>query len=205
MVSGSAPIDPSLHQFLRVVFANNFVQGYGLTETYAVSLLQLAGDLGAGSCGAVAPCIEVCLVDVPDMDYLTTDKPYSRGEMMVRGHSRFREYLHNPEDTAKAIDADGWFRTGDICYVDERGPLLDHRPGEERAEAVAGASISHRSASRTCFWQSALGWRRHMFMGIRISRRWWGCLGSRPRRLRNSWERRWAKGRPSAQVRGRWM
>ena len=121
MVSGSAPIDPSLHQFLRVVFANNFAQGYGLTETYAVSLLQLVGDLGAGSCGAVAPCIEVCLVDVPDMDYLTTDKPYARGEMLIRGNSRFREYLHNPEDTAKAIDAEGWFHTGDICYVDERG------------------------------------------------------------------------------------
>ena len=121
MVTGSAPIDPSLHQFLRIVFANNFVQGYGLTETYAVSMLQLGGDLGAGSCGAVAPSTEACLIDVPDMDYLTTDKPYPRGELLLRGHSRFREYLYGPEETAKAIDDEGWLHTGDICYVDARG------------------------------------------------------------------------------------
>ncbi|MCJ1303840.1 hypothetical protein MMC08_006651, partial [Hypocenomyce scalaris] len=79
MVSGSAPLDPHLHQFLRVVFGNHFLQGYGLTETYGVGLGQLAGDLSAGNCGAVTPAMEACLASVPDMDYLVTDTPHPRG------------------------------------------------------------------------------------------------------------------------------
>lgn len=121
MVSGSAPLDPSLHQFLRAVFANHFLQGYGLTETYAVSLAQLEGDFSAGNCGAVVPTTEACLRDVPDMDYLSSDKPYPRGELLLRGSSLFREYYRNEAETSKAIDENGWFHTGDICSVDELG------------------------------------------------------------------------------------
>lgn len=121
VVSGSAPLDPSLHQFLRAVFANNFVQGYGLTETYAVSLAQLQDDFSAGNCGAVAPTTEACLRDVPDMEYLSSDKPYPRGELLLRGSSLFREYYRSEAETTKAIDEDGWFHTGDICSVDELG------------------------------------------------------------------------------------
>lgn len=121
MVSGSAPIDPTLHQFLRVVFANNFIQGYGLTETYAIALAQIEGDLSAGNCGAVAPSTEVCLMDVPDMEYLSTDKPHPRGELLIRGPTVFKEYYKNETETKKAMTEDGWFRTGDICSVDELG------------------------------------------------------------------------------------
>ncbi|KAF2084733.1 acetyl-CoA synthetase-like protein [Saccharata proteae CBS 121410] len=129
MVTGSAPIDPSLQQFLRVVFANSFIQGYGLTETYAVSSVQLEGDFSSGNCGASAPSSEFCLIDVPDMEYLTSDKPFPRGEVLLRGPTRFREYFRNPEETAKAVDEEGWFHTGDICTIDEMGRLkiIDRR------------------------------------------------------------------------------
>jgi long-chain acyl-CoA synthetase len=129
MVSGSAPIDPSLHQFLRIVFSNNFTQGYGLTETYAISLVQQEGDFTSGNCGGVTPNAEHCLLDVPDMDYLSTDKPHPRGELLIRGTTLFKEYFRNDEETAKAIDADGWFHTGDICSVDELGrfKIIDRR------------------------------------------------------------------------------
>ncbi|KAH0399728.1 acetyl-CoA synthetase-like protein, partial [Aureobasidium melanogenum] len=129
MVSGSAPIDPSMQQFMRVVFGNNFMQGYGLTETYAIACSQIDGDMTAGNCGAVMPTSELCLMDVPDMEYFASDKPYPRGELMVRGPTVFREYLKNPEETQKAILLDGWFRTGDICSVDELGrfKIIDRR------------------------------------------------------------------------------
>jgi len=129
MVSGSAPIDPSMQQFMRVVFGNNFMQGYGLTETYAIACSQIDGDMTAGNCGAVMPTSELCLMDVPDMEYFASDKPYPRGELMVRGPTVFREYLKNPEETQKAILPDGWFRTGDICSVDELGrfKIIDRR------------------------------------------------------------------------------
>lgn len=121
MVSGSAPIDPTLMQFLRVVFANNFLQGYGLTETYASGLVQIEGDFSAGNCGAVAPTVEVCLMDVPDMEYFSTDTPHPRGEILIRGNPVFKEYYKNPTETKKAFTEDGWFRTGDIGSVDELG------------------------------------------------------------------------------------
>lgn len=121
MISGSAPLDPELHQFLRVCFGNNFAQGYGLTETYAIALCQLDGDMTTGNCGGVLPPNEICIRDVPDMEYLTTDKPYPRGELLIRGNTIFREYHKNPEETAKSVDADGWFGTGDVVSVDELG------------------------------------------------------------------------------------
>ena len=129
MVSGSAPIDPSLHQFLRVVFGNNFIQGYGLTETYAVALAQVAGDFSTGNCGAAAPVNELCLLSVPDMDYLVTDKPEPRGELLVRGNSLFSGYFRNEEETEKSMLPGGWFKTGDICSVDSKGrfKIIDRR------------------------------------------------------------------------------
>lgn len=129
MVSGSAPIDPNLHQFLRICFGNNFTQGYGLTETYAVSLVQLEGDYSPGNCGGVIPASECCLLDVPDMEYLSTDKPHPRGELLIRSSTLFREYFKNEEETRKAIDSEGWFHTGDICSIDELGrfKIIDRR------------------------------------------------------------------------------
>ncbi len=121
LVSGSAPLDPTLHQFLRVVFGNSVQQGYGLTETYAVGLVQIAGDLSAGNCGAPCPADEMCLASVPDMEYLVTDQPQPRGELLIRGNTLFSGYYKNEEETEKAVLPDGWFRTGDICTVDSRG------------------------------------------------------------------------------------
>ncbi|TKX27494.1 AMP-binding enzyme-1 [Elsinoe australis] len=129
MITGSAPIDPSLHKFLRVVFANDFLQGYGLTETYAVSLAQLSNDMSAGNCGAVVPCNELCLLSVPDMEYLVTDKPFPRGELLIRGNSLFSGYYKNDDETSKAMLPDGWFKTGDIATIDELGrfKIIDRR------------------------------------------------------------------------------
>lgn len=129
MISGSAPLDPKLHQFLRAAFANNFGQGYGLTETYAITTCQLEGDMSVGNCGGPAPATELCLRDVPDMEYFSTDKPQPRGELLVRGNTIFSEYWRNPEGTKGAMTEDGWFCTGDIATVDSLGrfAIIDRR------------------------------------------------------------------------------
>lgn len=129
MVSGSAPLDKSLHQFLRLAFSTDIVQGFGMTESYALSLCQGRYDLTSGHCGSLSPCTEACLVSLPDMDYLVEDKPYPRGELLIRGPNIFREYYKNPEETAKAFTEDGWFRTGDVAMIDENGSftIIDRR------------------------------------------------------------------------------
>jgi len=121
MVSGSAQLDPDVHEFLRAAFGNNFVQGFGMTETYATGTVQLPGDFTTGNIGPPCPSIEMCIESVPDYDYTVEDKPHPRGELLMRGPIVFSEYYKNPEETAKTLEPDGWFHTGDIVEVDSMG------------------------------------------------------------------------------------
>lgn len=123
MVSGSAQLDPSVHEFLRAAFGNNFASGYGLTESYASTCCQAEGDFSLGNNGGPMPSTEVCLESQPDLEYLVTDKPRPRGELLLRGHSIFREYYKNEAETSKVLDPDGWFHTGDIAEFDEMGRI----------------------------------------------------------------------------------
>ncbi|KAK4130928.1 acetyl-CoA synthetase-like protein [Trichocladium antarcticum] len=121
MVSGSAQLDPDVHQFLRAAFGNNFIQGFGMTETYAVGTVQVPGDFTTGNIGPPCSSVELCIESVPDYEYTVEDKPNPRGELLMRGPIIFKEYFRNPEETAKTIEADGWFHTGDIVEVDNMG------------------------------------------------------------------------------------
>jgi long-chain acyl-CoA synthetase len=57
------------------------------------------------------------------MNYHSTDKPYPRGEILVKGNNVFREYYLEPEITQKTLQ-DGWCLTGDVGYWDEQGRLV---------------------------------------------------------------------------------
>jgi long-chain acyl-CoA synthetase len=63
------------------------------------------------------------------MDYLVTDKPQPRGELLLRGNTLFDGYHRNEEETQKAMTKDGWFKTGDIATVDAMGrfTIIDRR------------------------------------------------------------------------------
>lgn len=121
MVTGSAQLDPDVHEFLRAAFGIRFLQGWGMTETYAVGTVQFGGDFSTGNIGPPCPSIEMCIESVPDYEYSVQDKPNPRGELLVRGPLVFKEYYKNPTETAKSIEADGWFHTGDIVEVDSMG------------------------------------------------------------------------------------
>ncbi|KAG9964683.1 acetyl-CoA synthetase-like protein, partial [Aureobasidium melanogenum] len=121
MISGSAPIDPLLQSYLRDSLKNTFKQGYGLTETYAITLAQDASDESVGTCGAVLPAVEVCLQDAQDFGYMTTDQPNPRGELLIRSNTLFSGYYLNPAATAESFTEDGWFCSGDICEIDDLG------------------------------------------------------------------------------------
>ncbi|OZJ05432.1 hypothetical protein BZG36_01610 [Bifiguratus adelaidae] len=123
MLSGSAPIAPDVLDFLRICFSAEVFEGYGQTENYCGSCLTVKHDFTAGVVGAPFPCSEIKLVDVPDMDYTSQDKPYPRGEICIRGNANMREYYKNPAKTAETIDEDGWLHTGDIGMWDECGRL----------------------------------------------------------------------------------
>ncbi|KAK4075103.1 uncharacterized protein Triagg1_4767 [Trichoderma aggressivum f. europaeum] len=121
MISGSAQLDPDVQEFLRAAFGNNFYQGFGMTESYAVGTVQIPGDFSLGNIGPPTGCVELCLESVPEFDYTVDDKPNPRGELLLRGPCIFKEYYKNEEETKKAIESDGWFHTGDIAEIDKMG------------------------------------------------------------------------------------
>ncbi|KAK2849535.1 hypothetical protein Q5P01_009369 [Channa striata] len=111
MITGAAPISPTVLTFLRAAVGCQFYEGYGQTECTAGCTLTMSGDWTAGHVGAPLPCNSVKLVDVPEMNYWAVN---GEGEVCVKGPNVFLGYLKDPEKTAETIDADGWVHTGDI-------------------------------------------------------------------------------------------
>jgi long-chain acyl-CoA synthetase len=99
------------------------VEGYGQTENGAGASVQLPHENTSGHVGAPFPSCEMKLVDVPDMKYLSTDKPCPRGEVCIRGPNVFMGYFKDPEKTKETVDAEGWLHTGDIGMMNENGTL----------------------------------------------------------------------------------
>jgi len=110
IISGSAPISPDVMDFLRICFSADVYEGYGQTEQAAGLSMSFRGDMTPGQVGPPQLCVEVKLRDIPEMNYTSQDKPYPRGEIMLRGASVFKGYYKAPEQTAETLSADGWAR-----------------------------------------------------------------------------------------------
>lgn len=112
LVSGGAIIQPRLTRFFSCVGLNLF-EGYGLTETSPLIAVTNSNKAGrkTGSVGFAMREIEVRI------DPKTS-------EIQCRGGNVMKGYYKKPELTAEAIDADGWFHTGDTGYFDTDGYLF---------------------------------------------------------------------------------
>lgn len=122
--SGSAPLADEITDFLSICFSCDVQEGYGQTETAACLSLTDKWDMESGHVGGPMGPVEVKLRDIEDMGYCSSDKPFPRGEICVRGHSVFKEYYKNPELTKEVLDSDGWFKTGDVGMWDEHNRLV---------------------------------------------------------------------------------
>ncbi|ETS00933.1 hypothetical protein MKX07_006479 [Trichoderma sp. CBMAI-0711] len=120
-MNGASGISDSTKQFLSLVLAP-MLTGYGLTETCANGALGNPLEYTANSIGPVSGAIEVKLVSIPEIGY-STEAKVPQGEIWMRGLPIMKEYFNNPEETAKALTPDGWFKTGDIGEFDADGHL----------------------------------------------------------------------------------
>ncbi|KAH7666587.1 long-chain acyl-CoA synthetase protein [Dioscorea alata] len=122
MISGGAPLNTEIEEFMRVTTCAYFGQGYGLTETCGLSAIGMPDDLSMlGTVGIPWIYTELRLVEVPEMGYDPFGVP-SRGEICIRGKTLFSAYYKEPELTKESI-IDGWFHTGDIGEMSPEGVL----------------------------------------------------------------------------------
>ena len=122
MISGAAPLPIHVQEFLVAACGCHVLQGYGMTENCANATLALVGDTRAGHVGPPMPTTEVKLVDVPEMNYMSTNSP-ATGEVCTRSICTFAGYHKNKEETDKMLTADGWLHTGDIGRFNADGTL----------------------------------------------------------------------------------
>jgi long-chain acyl-CoA synthetase len=112
-VSGGASLPVEVMDRFEDTFGCVVLEGYGLSETSPVACFNRADHVRkAGSIGIPVPGVEMKLLDVSEAGI---------GEIAIRGHNIMKGYWNRPDATAEAIDADGWFRSGDLARVDEDG------------------------------------------------------------------------------------
>lgn len=108
LLCGGAPMPLYLLEFFDAV-GLLILEGYGLTETVAPAAVNRAEHYKFGTVGQLIPGMEA--------------KVAGDGELLLRGKGLFQGYYKEPEATAAAIDAEGWFHTGDIGVIDDEGFL----------------------------------------------------------------------------------
>ncbi len=114
IVTGGAALDPETEKgFSELGF--NLVQGYGLTETSPVIAAETPKNRKLGSIGKKFESVEV-KIDNPNEEGI--------GELMAKGNSIMLGYYQNEEATKSALEADGWFHTGDLAKIDKEGYIF---------------------------------------------------------------------------------
>ena len=111
IILGGAPVNPEILTFFQNI-GFKCVQGYGLTECAPILALNRDKQFKNHAAGLPLPGCDVKILN-PDSDGI--------GEFISKGDNNFLGYYNDPENTALALDADGYYHTGDLGYIDEDG------------------------------------------------------------------------------------
>ncbi|MBT3264901.1 MAG: long-chain fatty acid--CoA ligase [Acidiferrobacteraceae bacterium] len=118
-ISGGAPLPLEVKETFERLTGCRLVEGYGLSETAPVATCNAMQDINKpGSIGQVVPGTEISIHDLEaPNDVVPTGE---RGEVWIKGPQVMKGYLNRPQETADSL-REGWFRTGDVGYMDEDG------------------------------------------------------------------------------------
>ena len=158
-VSGGAPLGiDTANWFASVGVA--LWEGYGLTETSPVIAVNTPKSHRMGAVGVPLSNLEIKLAE--------------DGELLVRGPSVFSGYWQKPAANAECLDADGWFKTGDIAHLDADGFLyITDRKKEllktSGGKLVAPQPIENKVKNSVLVAQAALVGDKHKFISALIA------------------------------------
>jgi acyl-CoA synthetase (AMP-forming)/AMP-acid ligase II len=154
VMGGAANVPPSVIEAAERVFGSSVINLFGQTELAPVLTATRPGDTRADQLETVGhplPQVDVRIVDPETGEVAALGEP---GEICARGYQQLIEYLHDPDATAAAVDADGYVHTGDLGAMDERGYLrltgrlkdLINRKGENIAPAeIESCLVEHEA------------------------------------------------------------
>ncbi len=115
VICGGAKLNPELIAGFED-FGISVYEGFGITEC---SPLTNVTPYWARKYGSIGPCVPACRCRIADPQ--PGEHGYPEGELQIKGDNVMIGYYNNPEANASAFTADGWFRTGDVAYMDEDG------------------------------------------------------------------------------------
>jgi long-chain acyl-CoA synthetase len=117
-MGGGMAVLPSTAEEWKKVTGTIIIEGYGLSETSPVATANPPATTEfSGTIGVPLPLTDVAILD-DDGNHLAQGE---QGEISIRGPQVMKGYWNRPDETAKVMTADGYFRTGDIGVMDARG------------------------------------------------------------------------------------
>ncbi|NEQ61820.1 MAG: long-chain fatty acid--CoA ligase [Moorea sp. SIO4A1] len=146
VISGGGSLARHLDNFFEIIGVEVLV-GYGLTETSPVTNARRSYRNLRFSAGPPLPHTQIRIVD-PE-----THQPLPQGQtglVMVKGAQVMQEYYHKPEATAKAIDRDRWFDTGDLGWVTPQNDLVLTGRAKDTIVLTNGENIEPQPIEDAC-------------------------------------------------------
>jgi long-chain acyl-CoA synthetase len=117
-IGGGMPVQRAVAEQWQAITHRPLVEGYGLTEASPIVTANPIGGVGyTGSIGMPLPSTDIGIRDESGAELPLGET----GELYVRGPQVMKGYWQRPAETTQAMTPDGWLRTGDMGYVDERG------------------------------------------------------------------------------------
>ncbi|MER3432862.1 MAG: long-chain fatty acid--CoA ligase [Leptolyngbya sp. ERB_1_1] len=146
VVSGGGSIAEHLEDFFEIV-GITILGGYGLTETAPITHVRRPWRNVRGADGEPLPCTETRIVEPETREDLPIGQ---RGLILLRGAQIMQGYYKNPEATAKAIDPEGWFDTGDLGMVTRYNDLIITGRAKDTIVLTSGENIEPQPIEDAC-------------------------------------------------------
>lgn len=146
LVSGGGSIADYLEDFYEIA-GIEILGGYGLTETSPITHVRRPWHNMRGADGQAVPGVETAIVDPETRQPMPVGTP---GLVLLRGPQIMQGYYKNPEATAKAIDPEGWFDTGDLGQLTPMGDLVITGRAKDTIVLTNGENIEPTPIENAC-------------------------------------------------------